>query len=371
MRWHEDDDDYFMLKIPKQRAQSQLAMFALHLSMGNSLYRRTIRLGTIKEYVNAVAAKTACYRNEDIRKDSPTDQTMGKTLSAVYKELQRWEDVPNRREPVTPEMLKRAIQRALDAEPDGLAAALSDLYVMAIFAGLRSGEYVQTEANRRNKRHPAKNCRGQTMAFCIDDFRIECTDGRRLRGKEILTVEVSEIAKMWVKWRTQKNERHGAERLFAQNWDEVYFCFVKATYRVLQRFARLVGVEHTSTPLSVYRTARGRVELVTSEHITKDLRAIAMEVYKLNMDKHEAEIKRWSAHSLRVGACVFLHSQGFSALDIKWILRWESNAYQVYLRNFEGLSKRQNSAFHRLADDDSDQAMPVVQAFNITAASAA
>jgi hypothetical protein len=59
----------------------------------------------------------------------------------------------------------------------------------------------------------------------------------------------------------------------------------------------------------------------------------ASRVYQLDPKKHSAELKRWSAHSLRVGACTILQAIGFSATLIKWLLRWRSDAYMTYLCN--------------------------------------
>ena len=357
MKWHRDDDDYFMHKIPKQRAQQQLASFAIHLSMGNNLYGRRIALGTIKEYVNSVSKLTGLIRGVDVRKDGPTDQRMGGYLSAVYAELKRWENVPNRREPLTPAMLQKAVALAKLEPVDSLTAVLADWFVVGIFAGLRSGEYAQTESSRRNPSHPALNHRRETRAFVLYDIRAVTRSGRRLRGAAVASVPVSELLSVWLLFRTQKNGHHGAERQFAHDIS-AQFGFVQAIYRILQRFLRLRGADDKTTPLSMYQRQDGSVALLTSDDIAKHMRTIACDLYGFDPVKDKKEVNRWSAHPLRVGACVFLHASGFSALDIKWILRWESDAYRVYLRNFIGLSKKQNAAFAALQDTDPTVAMP-------------
>jgi hypothetical protein len=43
---------------------------------------------------------------------------------------------------------------------------------------------------------------------------------------------------------------------------------------------------------------------------------------------------------LRVGACVILHTSGFSDSQIKWILRWRSSAFLMYLRNTAVLARQ-------------------------------
>ena len=56
-------------------------------------------------------------------------------------------------------------------------------------------------------------------------------------------------------------------------------------------------------------------------------------MYHLDPIKDKAALQLWSAHSLRVGACVILYTMEFSKSQIKWILRWQSNAFMVYLLN--------------------------------------
>ena len=363
MGWHKTDDDYFMTKVSPRRAQLQLAAFAIHLSMGNNVYMKRIRLSTIKAYVNAVSDVVRTQRKDrrDVRFDGQGDTTFGRSLNSIYKEIKRYEDVPNRREPFTPKMLANYIQYASTYSTFSLERALADWFIIGTFAGLRCGEYAQTKTNLRDPHKPAKNCRGGTRAFCINDVRFRLKTGKYVTGAAITSVNPSLIASMWLKFRTQKNGQNGVERLFepVQGKDKS-FCPIRAVYRIIQRFCALCHPLHTTTPLSVYKAKNGVVQLITSDNITKQMRQCACRTYNLTQGKDDAHINRWSAHSLRVGACVFLHSQGFSPLDIKWLLRWESDAYFVYLRNFSGLAKKHTRAFENIPDDAIGPAMPHV-----------
>ena len=77
------------------------------------------------------------------------------------------------------------------------------------------------------------------------------------------------------------------------------------------------------------------------------MRSLAVTVYSYHPDKDKKALQKWSAHSLRVGACVIIHNMGFSALDVQWLLRWRSMAFMAYLRNLAGLADRQHSALDR------------------------
>jgi hypothetical protein len=79
------------------------------------------------------------------------------------------------------------------------------------------------------------------------------------------------------------------------------------------------------------------------------MRRAAIHVYKLDPVRDQAHINKWSAHSLRVGACVILHGMGFTDTQIQFLLRWRSNAFYVYLRNIAGLANKQNAAITDLS----------------------
>ena len=178
--------------------------------------------------------------------------------------------------------------------------------------------------------------------------------GRRLGGLNILSVPVCDIVAIWVKWRWQKNTELQEERKFVPNEDPDGFCFLRSAYRSLERFSRLMalepGLSPSHTPLSVYwASSPNTVFLVTATEIETFMRELAVAVNDLDTVRDKDYITKWSSHSLRVGACVVLHSMGFGALDIQWILRWKSTAYMVYLRNTSILSARQNKALNRAA----------------------
>ena len=56
------------------------------------------------------------------------------------------------------------------------------------------------------------------------------------------------------------------------------------------------------------------------------------------------ELTKFTSHSVRVGACVLLHSQDISIEDIKFRLRWRSDAFRMYLRNIIQLAERHRDA---------------------------
>ena len=81
-------------------------------------------------------------------------------------------------------------------------------------------------------------------------------------------------------------------------------------------------------------------------HIKSLLQEAARKVYKIT-DKED--LAKFSAHSIRVGACVLLHAQNISTEDIKFRLRWRSDSFRMYLRNIVQLAERHRDAIANAA----------------------
>ena len=351
MKW---DDDLLLEESPLLRGQAQLAAYAIHLSTGATLQSRQIKVDTIKQYAFAASSFLALFSGTDYRRDHPTDQKFCKLLAAVYDDLKRYETVPDRREPYIPEMQEAAEKAAAvyrDKDPTNLICALTDGFAMALLAGFRLAEWAQHDGFD-DPLNPMLNHllppNIQTRALCPLDFRAETSDRKRLVGLQILQVPLDKIRKVWCKFRTQKNGYHGEERLFTRNNDNTNSCFVSALYRSLQRFQliqkRFPSLPETA-PLSVYwDSTHNRPRLIQAKNIETFMRGLAVQVHQLHPEHDKKELQKFSAHSLRVGACVLLHAMGFSTLDIKFLLRWRSEAFMAYLRNLTALGDRQHKA---------------------------
>lgn len=353
MKW---DDNLLLLNAPPERAQAQLAAYAVYLSRGATITAKAIKVDTIKQYVFSVASFLALFSGRDARYDSPSDRTFGTLLSPVYKDLERFETVPDRREPYTPEMHQEAERVATSYRQRDhrlLIPALTDGFAMGLMAGFRLAEWAQ-HSGFPDPLHPMLNHLEhpniKTRALCPADVRVETVTHQRLSSLAILSVPVTSIRKIWIKFRTQKNGYHGEERIFTRNPDSGH-CFVAAMYRSLTRFKDLQSVLPTLTdisPLSIYWDPMSKsVRSITATDIESFMRSLAVTVYDLHPLKDKKALQKWSAHSLRVGACVLLHAMGFSTLDIQWLLRWRSNAFMAYLRNLAGLADRQYAALDK------------------------
>lgn len=355
MKW----DDDLLLDNPDlwPRAQIQLAMYAVHLSCGHTIYCRQLKANTIEQYVAAVALFLKKFTGVDFRRDTPSDSHFGQHLVPVFKELRRYESVPDRREPYTPLMHEEVRQDAKQGSALHLVPALADFFEQGLLAGYRLSEWAQPATHSQvtcPQQHDLPGHSIRTRALVPSDIRVTTVDYRRASGLGILDFPVDDIASVWITFRVQKNGHNGEERQFVRNPCPEGYCMVRALYRTLTRYKYIMRLDRRIdpyvTPLGIYWNPYSlSAQLITSIEIDSYMRLIAARVYRLDPVTNLTDIKRWGSHSLRVGACVVLHAQGFQPLDIQWLLRWRSLAFMIYLRNVGTLSQRQLCALDRAA----------------------
>ena len=61
------------------------------------------------------------------------------------------------------------------------------------------------------------------------------------------------------------------------------------------------------------------------------LKSAVMTMYMYGVEK--SNLQTSAAHLLRFGACVILNTVGFTGEEIKFLLRWKSRTFVMYLRN--------------------------------------
>lgn len=318
-----------------RRGQLACCMYALYLHSGHSLYCKKIKYHTIETYIRDMASLIAIATGKDVRKDQPNDTKMGSMLTDVYKEIKRYEALPRKREPFTLEMLKAAKIRAKHARnPLGLDAALADWYEAGLMLGLRLSEYAQPLDAHASINHYSRDIFGNARAFTLTDVEIQACDNQRLKGERCLSLKPHQVSRLWITFRTQKNGRNGERRMFTRNPNVQGHCMIATMYRIMTRFATLLGPANIDVPLACYYSPIHRcARLITATNIQRHIRSLAVDVYHLRPGHDQEELSRWSSHSLRVGGCVLLYTQNFTPPQIMFLLRWESDSFMEYLRN--------------------------------------
>lgn len=337
-----------------------LACYAIHLSYGNTIYCRRIKASTIKLYVLAAASLIAQFSTNKIdpRRDNPTSDKFAYCLDAVFKDLTNYEKVPNRREPLTLDMIEAL---RLRNERDGLPpfhrnVQLYHWMVVGLSLGVRRVEWCQEAARSGMPPDillPQIDDRDQLpRAFCLCDIECFSVSKARIPLHEAAFTATSQVDACDITFRFQKNGENGEKKRVTRSTTapQPKHCRIESLMAITRCRLSLAPVNDT-IPLAVYQNDSNVTTYITNWDVTGMLRSLAAEVYQLNPNnaQDKENLKRWSSHSIRVGACVLLHAMGFSPTDIKFLLRWKSDAFMTYLRNLTFLSRQHADAIDRAA----------------------
>ena len=249
---------------------------------------------------------------------------------------------PNRREPLTIEMVSAAAAHARTSTATHLEKALADWFILGILIGPRLSEWAQ-DSSTFPKNGFKRNVDGSVSAFIASDFQFRGNTNKRLGS--IFNITFDEVASVIITWRYQKNGDNGQTVTVTKNLSQPDFCPVAAIWRIQQRAASCkVASTH---PVAVYPDDQGKAQYITSSHIATALKTIAQNIYNITDKK---DLGRFTSHSLRVGACVALHMSRASIMDIKHRLRWRSDSFQTYLCDIFQLGTRHNEFINHLID---------------------
>jgi len=323
-------------------------MYATHLATGSSLHFKSLKASTIACYLHDVATFLGRFRPIDPRFVSAADTALAPVIAQVLAEQRRWEMVPNRREPFTVEMHLSIAARPIHPNDSCLAAAMTNWTLCNLYAGCRGIEWAQTNVANKPINSFFLNRFNHAYAFALADVQCLTANSGPLTIPQALA-NPKIVGKIKLRFEEQKNGENGEWKLFTRNQACPNLCFVTHFLRILARHKRLTNSSPIN-PLSVYQGANGIPYNITTVDIDVTIRQAAAKVFNLDPVTHRTTLTLWSSHSLRVGACTLLYAKGFSEMEIKYLLRWKSNAFMTYLRNLAVTSRRQNEAVNDISE---------------------
>ena len=239
--------------------------------------------------------------------------------------------MPDRREPVTVEMVEYMINNRT-SNVDSIDNALTDWNIVGQYLGQRLSEWAMLNSSKT----VPKTDKGEPIPFCFGDIVFVGVNNKRLTQPKSSNLLLSEVKAVHVRWKVQKNGDNGQKILFSKNPGNVKLCPVRALLRIRER-ARRCKLS-SSAPLAVF-VKNKTVHYIRAKNIEEHLRKVAQVVYDIS---EPDELRRWSSHSIRVGAAVRLHTAGKSGSYIQLRLRWRSKAFLVYLRNTIEIADQQH-----------------------------
>ena len=271
-------------------------------------------------------------------------------LQSILHEYKRWQSIPNRRHPVTLNMLDYLYKRQLHKHSDSYDCALYDWLVLGMHTGHRKSEWCQDTTEFRNSNSFSLSVQKTSTAFIAQDFKLSY----KPTPQESSPISPLQPNYLEITWRFQKNGQNGQVVSFAHNYKHPHRSPVRAAERILARARRLSHPD--DHPLAIFKSASFQnknkpesISYIFHSQVEKSLRILAAKVYSISS---KSELQKYSCHSLRVGACVLLHSSGAEALTIKFRLRWRSDSFMEYLRNTPKLAAMHTHVLSTTNTDD-------------------
>jgi len=311
------------------------ACYAHSLAKGDTIHSRIVSSQCIKQYL-----KAARISKRPNSLSNSTDLSYPPLVQNVLNEHNRWQRVPNKREPITMAMLNHWHTLAKGSQPDSFHAAQFDWFCIGILAGFRKSEWLQDSYEFSKSKDFKRNVDKSVTAFIASDFTLSSTE-HSLHAKPF--EKITPILK--IKWRFQKNNQNGQVITFTHNINNPKFSPVLAAQRILARAKRLsVPANH---PIAVFAKDK---KLHTMHHsiIDTSIRKCASIVYSISSKQ---QLQLYSTHSVRVGACVLLHAAQPDPLYIQFRLRWRSTSFIQYLRNTPRLASMHNNILNDVDND--------------------
>ena len=318
-----------------------MACYTANLVARENILSMTLKSDTISRYLCA-AADTSIPAN---MMNSCLDLTgkQSRFIKDILHEIKRWEVMPNRREPITKDIISYIVNKGegmKKSNPHNIYAVLGDWLILGLQSGFRRKEWAQDRTHLSKYRDIQRNVDGSPAAFTMSDWDFRGKKNRRLNQSS--NTQIANADSVDIKWRFQKNNDNGQVITYTKDTNNPSFCYVQAALRIRTRFLKLK--HNHDEPLAIFLDTiktKKIVKYIDDTHICRILQEAANSVYKIT-DKND--LKRFTSHSIRVGACVPLHSQNMTTEDIKFRLRWRSDAFRMYLRNITQLADRHQDA---------------------------
>ena len=225
-----------------------VACFAQSLINGNNIKHSTIRAKTVKGYLEAV---NELYTLSQCR--PPYRPQEKRNIPAhLVKLLNKWESMPYRREPISPEMTAYMEEIARGRDQDGIISATWDWFVLSRYTAFRISEFAQRSQHRADY-HIAGGGKRILKAFNSTDF-VFSDETKKVIAPPNLNTAPESIEQVTIRWRVQKNRRNGEKINLFRDDENPSLCPVRAAHRIILRAQRF-GMA-SEDPIGVYRTEK-------------------------------------------------------------------------------------------------------------------
>ena len=189
------------------------------------------------------------------------------------KEQTRWENVADRKEPITDNMVRDLCQPAKDKKIDSLENVIADWTTVGMCRGaFRPSEWAQNKSASSIKK-TKQNLDRKPAAFVLSDFVFHDKKGRHLKQAKCKILREKDAFIVSVRWHAQKNRNNGKIKKIACNDTNPVFCAPQAALRIQNR-----AMKHKLSddqPMAMFMNYENKLMLANSDHIDNSFQASA------------------------------------------------------------------------------------------------
>lgn len=264
-------------------------------------------------------------------------------IKEIIQQRRAWSKPALKKEPITLAMYDNAqatCKQAVAADPAAFLhrpCAVHNWTSLGVFTGSRVGEYAQSKPTkgipfaRIPLNEDAGEWAGQPLAFIRADFSFFDKAGRQLPTTNIVSLTNS-TNEVHIRFRYDKSPTNFSVRKFKKTGHH-FLCPCLASIAIFYR-AALLHVP-TEQPIGVFRKPKETTgfRFLSNNDVTSELRDTCRRTYPDPNHYMHQHILCVMAHSIRVTACVALHSAGESEFVIAFRLRWTVQSVMHYIRD--------------------------------------
>lgn len=306
----------------------------------NYLNKSGVRSKTVKGYMESI---NTLFELRGFKSPANFSEPSN-VVNILVSNLKKEEEVAKQRNPLDNATFAKLLDKATKAvSKDSVDVVLFNTVALGRITGHRLAEYAQTKQTKV-ERHRYPSGREVVKAFTANDFIFFDLSGHRIT--ELTEAGLDGIASVKVTWRIQKNRQNGQSLSIAADTANPAICPVRNAAALVMRSRRLS--QPPDLPVAFYTNKKGEKLYLTGAKIAELFRKA---VKSCRPDTPKDDLLRYSAHSVRVWACVLLDEAGKSAEFIKKRLRWMGDSFRMYLRDTQIIRGQHRDALHSASQE--------------------
>ena len=215
-----------------------MAYYAANLVAGDNIHCMTLKHGTILRYLHAAAELSLSANIPNPCLDITGKQS--KYIKDILHEVKRWESVPDRREPLTKEIIKWVQNKGKKlnkTNKHNIYTALSDWLVLGLQSGFRRKEWAQDRTYLKKHKDIQRNIDKSPSAFILQDMEFRLKNDKRIKNDCFHSIKKANMVN--ITWRYQKNNDNGQTISYVEDKDNIQYCYVTACKRIYNRTIEL------------------------------------------------------------------------------------------------------------------------------------